>query len=159
MSGSIKHLSLHEQMLLHLTDNDFHITDNCKWDLSEYKQFFEYIYEGYLIQDQSDGCNGFIVNPKWEGQMPHDFVEYLDDIEDKDGWEYNNYNCDKSKDVINVAGGGMMNGNAYANVEKIDGLYYYCEYGKNPYKECIGDTIVYNPYGYEYNFNVITIHS
>mgnify|MGYP003136250944 CR=1 FL=1 len=155
MSGSIKHLSLHERILLHLTDNDFHITDNCKWDLSDYKHFFQYVKQGWLVQHHL--VCGFIVNPELEGQMPHDFVEYLIDIED--GWEYNNYNCDKSKDVIRVAGGGMMNGNAYANVEKIDGLYYYCEYGKNPKKECIGDTIVYDPYGYEYNFNVITLHS
>ena len=160
MSGSINPLSLHEQILLHLNNNDFYINNNNKWDLGDYRQFFEYVNEGWLVQNtEFTDYNGFIVNPEWCEDIPYDFVEYVDNIENGDGWEYNNYNCDKSKDVINVAGGGMMNGNAYANVEKIDGLYYYCEYGKNPTKELIGDTIVYDPLNYEYNFNVFTVHS
>ena len=71
-------------------------------------------------------------------------------------WEYCNYNCDKSLDVITVAGGGMMNGNAYATIEKQNGKYYYCEYGKYPVRKCVGTKIIYDTKenGYEYNFNI-----
>tara|TARA_R110002020_G_scaffold173645_1_gene364561 strand:- start:3260 stop:3517 length:258 start_codon:yes stop_codon:yes gene_type:complete len=40
-----------------------------------------------------------------------------------------------------VAGGGIGNGNAYAQVEKINNKYYYCEYGANPCREYVGDKI------------------
>ena len=42
-----------------------------------------------------------------------------------------------------VAGGGMMNGNAYATVELKDGIYYYCEYGQNASRQAVGNTIVW----------------
>ena len=43
-----------------------------------------------------------------------------------------------------VAGGGMMNGNAYATVEKINGKYYYCEYGEFANRKYIGNTIIWS---------------
>lgn len=55
-----------------------------------------------------------------------------------------------------VAGGGMMNGNAYAEVEahyksEDDWLnmedaidIYYCEYGKNPCRDWIGTRFIWN---------------
>ena len=70
-------------------------------------------------------------------------------------WEYCNYNCDKSLDVITVAGGGMMNGNAYATIEKEYGKYYYCEYGQYPVKQYVGNKIIYDTEDYEYNFNIV----
>tara|TARA_R100000388_G_C7133422_1_gene106536 strand:+ start:60 stop:509 length:450 start_codon:yes stop_codon:yes gene_type:complete len=76
-------------------------------------------------------------------------------MNDQVEWEYNNYNCDKSLDVIMVAGGGMMNGNAYATIEKENGKYYYCEYGKYPVKKYVGNKIIYDTEDYEYNFNVV----
>jgi hypothetical protein len=70
-------------------------------------------------------------------------------------WQYCNYDQDKSLDVIMVAGGGMMNGNAYATIEKdLGGKYYYCEYGKYPVKKYVGNKIIYDTEDYEYNFNI-----
>jgi len=74
---------------------------------------------------------------------------------DETEWEYCNYNCDKSLDVIMVAGGGMMNGNAYATIEKEYGKYYYCEYGQYPVKQYVGNKIIYDTEDYEYNFNIV----
>jgi len=79
----------------------------------------------------------------------------MSDSDSYEEFEYTNYNCDKSLDRINVAGGGMMNGNAYAMVERIDNKYYYVEYGPNPWREYIGNKIIYDTENYEYNFNVI----
>ncbi len=66
------------------------------------------------------------------------------------------------KVIINVAGGGMMNGNAYANIEGEwpcedaymngeEGEIYYCEYGNNPVRNLIGSRIVYDDEGYRFN--------
>ena len=49
--------------------------------------------------------------------------------------------------IIQVAGGGMMNGNAYATVELKNGKYWYCEYGKDPLTECRGNKLVYDDEG------------
>ena len=66
------------------------------------------------------------------------------------------YGSSKSYIVkITVAGGGMMNGNAYAEVEahyknEDDWLngedaedIYYCEYGKNPCRDWIGTKFIW----------------
>jgi hypothetical protein len=60
--------------------------------------------------------------------------------EEGDAWEYENCGTQKNGSFM-VAGGGMMNGNAYATVEKQNDRYYYCEYGPHPSRECIGNTI------------------
>ena len=54
--------------------------------------------------------------------------------------EYYNYGTQEDGSVM-VAGGGMMNGNAYATVEKRNDKYYYCEFGKCPFNIYIGDII------------------
>ena len=62
------------------------------------------------------------------------------------------------KVVMNVAGGGMMNGNAYATVEGEwaceddfvngeDGEIHYCEYGPNPKREWRGVRLRYSDDG------------
>ena len=64
--------------------------------------------------------------------------------------------------VINVAGGGLSNGNAYANIEieyanekmneyEITGVFY-AEYGRNPCRRKIGVDI---DWGEDDHFNVI----
>ncbi len=68
------------------------------------------------------------------------------------------YAYDKTENYIVkllVAGGGMMNGNAYAEVEahykkEDDWLngedaidIYYCEYGKNPCRDRIGTRFIW----------------
>ena len=67
--------------------------------------------------------------------------------------------------TINVAGGGMMNGNAYADLEfhyKTEEDFisnpdepdkiYYCEYGKNPVRDLLDETtIVWDDEGYNFN--------
>ena len=77
-------------------------------------------------------------------------------------FEYTAYDVKKIyKVIINVAGGGMMNGNAYANVEGEwhceddyndgeEGEIYYCEYGNNPVRNLIGSRIVYVDEGYRF---------
>ena len=59
-----------------------------------------------------------------------------------------------------VAGGGLGNGNAYAEIqiiyedtdmEEITDVYYE-EFGKNPYRKCIGDDI---EWGEGDNFKVL----
>jgi len=64
-------------------------------------------------------------------------------------YEYSAYGRDKN--TIIVAGGGLMNGNAYANVELINKKWYYVEYGKNPRKEYIGTHIVFDDEGCDFN--------
>tara|TARA_R110002167_G_C12233072_1_gene610047 strand:- start:29 stop:322 length:294 start_codon:yes stop_codon:yes gene_type:complete len=64
---------------------------------------------------------------------------------DEHEYEYTNYETEKESrfGVVSyqVAGGGMMNGNAYATVELKDECYYYCEYGQHPYSKLIGNRI------------------
>ena len=57
-----------------------------------------------------------------------------------DSATYYNYGTQKDGSFM-VAGGGLVNGNAYAQVEKIDDKYYYREYGKNAFRKYIGDKI------------------
>jgi hypothetical protein len=42
-----------------------------------------------------------------------------------------------------VAGGGMYNGNAYANIEEDNGNWWYVEYGKNPSRRYLGNKFVW----------------
>ena len=57
----------------------------------------------------------------------------MSDSESEQEYEYYDYGRDKDdKDEIIVAGGGMMNGNAYTTVKQLDnGFIIYSEYGKN----------------------------
>ena len=83
--------------------------------------------------------------------------------EEEEEYEYTGYGIQKVyKVVINVAGGGLMNGNAYANIEGEweteeeyetgeEGEIYYCEYGSNPSRRCVGTRIIW---GEDDKFNV-----
>ena len=68
--------------------------------------------------------------------------------EEEEKWEYHNYETEKTPAFgeisYQVAGGGLQNGNAYATIELKKGMYYYCEYGKNPSRSFVGDTIVWS---------------
>ena len=64
--------------------------------------------------------------------------------------EYEYYNYGTQKDGSYIVGGGalvghwediLMNGNAYATVEKEWNKYYYCEYGENNFRKFIGTNI------------------
>ena len=79
----------------------------------------------------------------------------MSDNEEKE-WQFCAYG-NESKYIVKltVAGGGMMNGNAYATVEleyeDVDAYYedhecamcYYCEYGKNPSRRYIGNKVIF----------------
>ena len=82
--------------------------------------------------------------------------------EEEEEFQYSAYGVKNIyKVIINVAGGGMMNGNAYANIEGEwetedgyndgeDGEIYYCEYGNNPVKYLVGSRIVFDDEGYRF---------
>ena len=66
------------------------------------------------------------------------------------------------KITIQVSGGGMMNGNAYANIEGEwdteddynngeGGGIYYCEYGANPSRQFVGRLIEWEEDGNYFN--------
>ncbi len=80
-------------------------------------------------------------------------------------YEYFNYGTQwrRGDDVCyRVAGGGLSNGNAYAEVERVNDIWYYCEYGKHPSRSVIGTKIVWSneyyqgnpPYEYR-NFDIL----
>ena len=68
--------SLNEQLNKHIEDPQRYtnVWPNSNWDLAQYKQFFEYVDQGLLIQgDRWElGCNAFIINPDWEGDAPYE---------------------------------------------------------------------------------------
>ena len=96
-------------------------------------------------------------------KLKQSLVEKEEKEEEEEEYEYNACSISKIyKVVINVAGGGMMNGNAYANIEGEweteeeyetgeEGDIYYCEYGNNPVRRYVGTRIVW---GEDDNFNV-----
>ena len=79
---------------------------------------------------------------------------------DEDEYPYGDFgNKIVYKLIINVAGGGLGNGNTYANIEaefrnledlnnRENAKYYYCEYGSNPIRRYEGEYIQYNEEGY-----------
>jgi len=91
--------------------------------------------------------------------------KHVEEEEEEEEVEYEYNACSYKaiyKVVINVAGGGMMNGNAYANIEGEwkteedynngeDGDIYYCEYGSNPCRNYVGKRIVWFE---DDNFNI-----
>ena len=99
------------------------------------------------------------VQPQDKITMSSPNAEDLLEMEDE--MEFCNYG--EKDGIIQVAGGGMMNGNAYADIEGewetideyndgADGEIYYCEYGNNPCRRLIGEGI---EWGDDDNFNVI----
>jgi len=89
--------------------------------------------------------------------------EVEEEEEEEKEYDYYAYSLEKEyKVIINVAGGGMMNGNAYANIEGeweteedynngIEGEIFYCEYGRNEVRKYVGKRIVW---GEDDNFNI-----
>ncbi len=89
--------------------------------------------------------------------------EEEEEEEEKEEYEFNDYGCKKMYKIkIQVAGGGMINGNAYATVEGEwaseedfndgdDGEIYYCEYGINPVKDYRGSQLKFNEDGTSFN--------
>lgn len=65
------------------------------------------------------------------------------DSESEEEYDYYNYGTQKNGSFM-VAGGGLMNGNAYATIIKKKKKYYYCEFGRNAYTKYIGDIIVWS---------------
>lgn len=64
-----------------------------------------------------------------------------DGDDDKDYYAYGM--DERTIKVFNVGGGGLGNGNHSATIEwdEKEGEVYYCEYGKNPKRELIGNDI------------------
>lgn len=82
-----------------------------------------------------------------EGKYIHDletnaekgFIKDLEEEEEEEEAEY--YNYGECLAHIQVAGGGLSNGNSYANIELMGGKYYYVEYGSNPSSTYRGNKI------------------
>jgi hypothetical protein len=86
------------------------------------------------------------LSPFATGGPPASFFQSNEDEEEHEGeGEYTAYGAStKTITSYTVAGGGLMNGNAYATVEDDgEGKVYYCEYGKSPSRELIGTHIVF----------------
>lgn len=114
-------------------------------------------------EEEEKGIFNGICNCNHTWDKDSDCICKDDDSEEEEEYEYTAYGSVKLyKVVINVAGGGMMNGNAYANIEGEweteeeyetgeEGDIYYCEYGNNPVRRYVGTRIVW---GEDDNFNV-----
>ena len=85
---------------------------------------------------------------------------------DEDEYEYCNageiYEPIFGEKSYMVAGGGLMNGNAYATIELKNGIYYYCEYGKYQSRQAVGGKIIWSDEIYHHtdpyasrNFNIV----
>ena len=80
-------------------------------------------------------------------------------------YEFTDYGFKKMyKIIIQVAGGGMSNGNAYACIEcewaseeecnnGEDGEIFYCEYGNNPVRDYRGSQLKFNEEGTSFNID------
>jgi len=100
--------------------------------------------------------------------MNNEQQQMKEEEEEEEEFEYCNYGTETEPRFgeisYMVAGGGMMNGNAYATIELKDGLYYYCEYGNYPKRQSVGNEIVWsdefydkqNPYCSR-NFNILDV--
>ena len=67
------------------------------------------------------------------------------DSESEDEYEYYNYGTQPDGSYLVAGGhGGMMNGNAFATIERKYDKYYYCEYGRCASRKYIGDTITWS---------------
>jgi len=104
-------------------EGDATLCSECYWKC-------EY-YEDDENEDNEDEINDFIECHKKDC-----------DEEEEDEYTYYNYGVQKNGAFL-VAGGGLMNGNACATIEKKDGKYYYCEYGKYPRQSCEGNTLIW----------------
>jgi len=81
----------------------------------------------------------------------------------EDDYEFFQYAVNKMYRItIQVAGGGMSNGNAYACIEAewateedfndgADGEIFYCEYGDKPIREYRGSQLKFNEEGTSFN--------
>jgi len=104
-------------------EGDATLCSECYWKC-------EY-YEDDENEDNEDEINDFIECHKKDC-----------DEEEEDEYTYYNYGVQKNGAFL-VAGGGLGNGNACATIEKKDGKYYYCEYGKYPRQSCEGNTLIW----------------
>jgi len=108
-------------------EGDATLCSECYWKC-------EY-YEDDENEDNEDEINDFIECHKKD-------CEEEEEEEEEDEYTYYNYGVQKNGAFL-VAGGGLMNGNACATIEKKDGKYYYCEYGKYPRQSCEGNTLIW----------------
>ena len=100
------------------------------------------------------------LNKNELNKLEAEFKEKLNKLEDDESdyereYEFSHCGNYKDTDEIIVAGGGMMNGNAYATVKVIDEFtVLYREYGKNASSEVYRDSeLEYDDEGY--NFDII----
>lgn len=140
-------LSFKKQYEKHLTDKENwnNIAPMKDWTPQDHKELDSYIKSGKLIASK---------------QYPGSWIE---NEEEEEEYEFYDYGVRKVyKVVIQVAGGGMMNGNAYATVEGDwdceddfvngeDGEIYYCEYGKYPKKDYRGNRLIFSDEGTGFN--------
>jgi len=76
-----------------------------------------------------------------------------DESVDENSYEYNHYGIDKETQEIIVAGGGLMNGNAYATIKVIDeSTVLYREYGPKAWSELYTDSMLkYSDEGFSFD--------
>ena len=107
------------------------------------------LMEEIKIYHQEQTSDWFQVGPRgW------DHTPVLDDeSEDENSYEYNHYGIDKETQEIIVAGGGLMNGNAYATIKVIDeSTVLYREYGPKAWSELYTDSMLkYSDEGFSFD--------
>ena len=137
-------------------------------DIYKYAKEYDELYRvGISVDMEQKECRDEDLNDHIQRIVTPELFEDEDEEEEEE-WEYCNCGIEKEPRFgemsYMVAGGGMMNGNAYATIELKDGLYYYCEYGNYPKRQSVGNEIVWsdeiydkqNPYCSR-NFNILDV--
>ena len=139
-----------EDVLVHCTNKD-----PIKHNVKELRQYANKIKEEDSEEEEEKGIFNGICNCNHSWDKDSDCICKDDDSEEEKEYEYNACSISKIyKVVINVAGGGLTNGNVYANIEGEwkteedyengeEGEIFYCEYGSNPIRVPWGTRIVW----------------
>ena len=130
-------LSLHEQLKLHMEDREENnkIWPHDCWTIEEYKEFFRYVDDGWLIQsDYYSGHNAFVIDEEWEDDPPCPSHLWVDDMKCPtcgDIWtDYERCDCppyeDNDSETDSAFGTEYHDGSGYADCDPYNTGYRKC---------------------------------